>query len=228
MSHPLNKEQKAAVTYDKGPLLVSAGPGSGKTRVIAERVKFLIEKKKLKQKSSPTVAAVKKQNSQSKVKPTATVEKLKIRAKGSQVSVSYNLTNQSNKLQRGRTGMYLSSKTNLEKEIKRCDDGRADYIHLDVMDGKFVPNTTFDHIKIKELRPFTIIPFDTHLMINEPVKHVRDYVDAGSDIITVHTEVCNESSFGEIHDILKSNQISIGLAINPDTELPDWSRKFIP
>ena len=118
--------------------------------------------------------------------------------------------------------------TNLEKEVKRCDDGRADYIHLDVMDGKFVPNTTFDHIKIKELRPFTIIPFDAHLMINEPVKHVRDYVDAGSDIITVHTEVCNESSFGEIHDILKSNQISVGLAINPDTELPDWSKKFIP
>ena len=118
--------------------------------------------------------------------------------------------------------------TNLEKEVKRCDDGRADYIHLDVMDGKFVPNTTFDHIKIKELRPFTVIPFDAHLMINEPVKHVRDYVDAGSDIITVHAEVCNESSFGEIHDILKSNQISVGLAINPDTELPDWSRKFIP
>ena len=118
--------------------------------------------------------------------------------------------------------------SNLEKEVKRCDDGRADYIHLDVMDGKFVPNTTFDHIKIKELRPFTIIPFDTHLMINEPSKHVRDYVDAGSDIITVHAEVCNESSFGEIHDILKSNQISVGLAINPDTELPDWSRKFIP
>ena len=118
--------------------------------------------------------------------------------------------------------------TNLEKEVKRCDDGRADYIHLDVMDGKFVPNTTFDHIKIKELRPFTIIPFDTHLMIDEPVKHVRDYVDAGSDIITVHTEVCNESSFGEIHDILKSNQVSVGLAINPDTDLPDWSKKFIP
>ena len=70
--------------------------------------------------------------------------------------------------------------------------------------------------------------FDTHLMINEPAKHVRDYVDAGSDIITVHTEVCNESSFGEIHDILKSNQVSVGLAINPDSELPDWSKKFIP
>ena len=118
--------------------------------------------------------------------------------------------------------------TNLEKEVKRCADGRADYIHLGVMDGKFVPNTTFDHEKIKELRPLTVIPFDTHLMINEPVKYVKDYVDAGSDIITVHTEVCDESSFGEIQDILKSNQVSVGLAINPDTELPDWSKKFIP
>ena len=117
--------------------------------------------------------------------------------------------------------------TNLEKEIKRCADGRADYIHLDVMDGQFVPNKTFDHIKIKQLRPLTVIPFDTHLMINEPVKYVKDYIDAGSDIITVHTEVCNESSFGEIHDLLKSNQVSIGLAINPDTELPDWSKKFL-
>ena len=81
--------------------------------------------------------------------------------------------------------------TNLEKEVKRFADGRADYIHLDVMDGQFVPNTTFDHTKIKELRPLTVIPFDTHLMINEPVKHVKDYVDAGSDIISVHTEVCD-------------------------------------
>jgi transketolase len=116
---------------------------------------------------------------------------------------------------------------NLENEIKRCVNGRADYIHLDVMDGMFVPNKTFDHNKIKELRPLTVIPFDTHLMINEPVKHVRDYVDAGSDIITVHAEVCDASSFGQINDILKQNQIGVGLAINPDTDLPDWSRQFI-
>ncbi|MDH3278894.1 MAG: ribulose-phosphate 3-epimerase [Nitrosopumilus sp.] len=118
--------------------------------------------------------------------------------------------------------------THLENEIKRCISGRSNYIHLDVMDGKFVPNKTFDHTKIKELRSLTIIPFDSHLMINEPVKHVRNYIDAGSDIITVHAEVTNESSFGEIHDLLKQNQVSVGFAINPDTELPEWSYKFLP
>jgi len=118
--------------------------------------------------------------------------------------------------------------TNLANEIKRCVSGRADYIHLDVMDGQFVPNKTFDHTKIKELRHLTIIPFDSHLMINDPVKHVRDYIDAGSDIITVHAEVTDEFSFGEIHDLLKQNQVGIGFAINPDTELPEWSYKFLP
>ena len=118
--------------------------------------------------------------------------------------------------------------TNLANEIKRCVSGRADYIHLDVMDGQFVPNKTFDHTKIKELRHLTIIPFDSHLMINDPVKHVRDYIDAGSDIITVHAEVTDEFSFGEIHDLLKQNQVGIGFAINPNTELPEWSYKFLP
>ena len=117
--------------------------------------------------------------------------------------------------------------SNLEKEVERCRVGRADYIHLDVMDGEFVPNKTFDHTKIKELRPLTLIPFDAHLMINEPVKHIHNYIDAGSDIITVHAEVCNESSFGEICDTLRSNQVGIGLAINPDTELPQWCYKFV-
>ena len=117
---------------------------------------------------------------------------------------------------------------NLAREVKRCDAAKADYIHLDVMDGKFVPNRTFDYNKIKEFRPLTRIPFDTHLMIENPAKSVRDYVDAGSDIITVHAEACDESSFGEIHDILRQNQVGIGIAINPDTSLPEWSLKFIP
>jgi len=118
--------------------------------------------------------------------------------------------------------------TNLENEVKRSTHGRADLIHLDVMDGVFVPNKTFDHEKIRQLRSITQIPFDAHLMINEPVKKVKNYVDAGCDIITVHAEVCDESSFGEIHDILRSNDVSVGLAINPETQLPSWAEKFIP
>jgi transketolase len=117
--------------------------------------------------------------------------------------------------------------SNLENEVKRCVTGRSDLIHLDVMDGQFVPTKTFDHVKIKELRPLTVIPFDTHLMINDPVKHVKNYIDAGSDIVTVHAEVTDESSFGEIHDILKQHQVGVGFAINPDTELPEWSYKFL-
>jgi len=96
------------------------------------------------------------------------------------------------------------------------------------MDGVFAPNKTFDHEKIRQLRSITQIPFDAHLMINEPVKKVKNYVDAGCDIITVHAEVCDESSFGEIHDVLRSNDVSVGLAINPETQLPSWAEKFIP
>ena len=117
--------------------------------------------------------------------------------------------------------------SNLGKEVERCNEGRADYIHLDVMDGQFVPNKTFDHTEIQKLRSLSLLPFDTHLMINDPVKHIRNYIGAGSDIITVHAEVCDESSFGEICDQLHSNQVGIGLAINPDTDLPQWSYKFV-
>lgn len=118
--------------------------------------------------------------------------------------------------------------SDLGREVERCVTGRADCIHLDVMDGRFVPNVTFDHTKISELRPRTIIPFDSHLMIDEPVRHVRDYAEAGSDIITVHAEVCDESDFGEIHDYLRQNRVGVGLAINPDTELPAWAHRFAP
>lgn len=118
--------------------------------------------------------------------------------------------------------------SNLESEVLRCAEGRADYIHLDVMDGQFVPNKTFDYNKIKELRPLTLIPFDAHLMILEPQKYVQQYVDAGCDIVSVHAEATNVDTFGEISDILRKNNVGVGFAINPDTELPEWSLDFLP
>lgn len=117
--------------------------------------------------------------------------------------------------------------SDLAGEVKRCVAGRADYIHLDVMDGKFVPATTFDHGVISELRPLTTIPFDAHLMIEDPEQQVGQYVQAGCDIITVHAEVCDGASFGRIHEYLQKNRVGTGLAINPDTEIPEWAHGFL-
>jgi len=95
-------------------------------------------------------------------------------------------------------------------------------IHLDVMDGRFVPNTTFFADTIKKLRRSTSLPFDAHLMIEKPLQQVDEYIDARCDVITVHAEACNENEFKEIQDRLVSNGISPGIAINPGTDVPEW------
>lgn len=118
--------------------------------------------------------------------------------------------------------------TRLDLEVKRCDGAGPDCIHMDVMDGIFVPVVTFGHEKLRELRPLTDIPFDSHLMISEPVKHVKKYAEAGSDIITVHAEACDVSEFGEIHDYLKSVNVGVGIAVNPETSIPTWLKEFVP
>ena len=111
----------------------------------------------------------------------------------------------------------------LIKKIELAEKFGADMIHLDVMDGKFVPNTTFSFDVIKNLREITKLPFDAHLMIQSPDLYLDSFIDAGCDIITTHSEVCSsEKEFEKMNSKLISNGISPGLAINPATDLPEW------
>ena len=105
--------------------------------------------------------------------------------------------------------------SNMEKIIKSLDQSEAEYIHFDVMDGDFVPNLTFGPQFISNLRSQTKKVFDVHLMINRVSKFLDDYIEAGSDIITFHTEI--EENFSELISKIKDKGIKAGIAIKPKT-----------
>ncbi len=106
---------------------------------------------------------------------------------------------------------------NLKEQIEMLERGGADYIHLDVMDGIFVPNITFGPPLIKDLRGITDIPFDVHLMIDKPERYIEDFVKAGADLITVHAEATTH--LHRTIEYIKSYGIKAGVALNPATPL---------
>jgi transketolase len=118
--------------------------------------------------------------------------------------------------------IIAGERENYDEKIRKAERGGADLVHLDVMDGRFVPNITFSADTIRKLRHITSLPFDVHLMIENPLKHIQDYIEAGCDIITVHAEACDESEFVSIMESLLSKGISPGIAINPSTDIPNW------
>jgi len=104
---------------------------------------------------------------------------------------------------------------NLEQDIKLVEEGGADYIHIDVMDGHFVPNITIGPNVVKSIRKVTELTFDVHLMIENPEDFIEDFYNAGADIITVHQEACVH-----LHSTIqkiKSFGLKAGVSLNPAT-----------
>ena len=105
----------------------------------------------------------------------------------------------------------------LSSEIKKLEEGGADMIHVDVMDGHFVPNLTIGPPVIKSLRSHTNLPFDVHLMISPVHKYIKNFSDAGADIITIHPEA-TDSLIDSINHI-KNLKKKAGVSLNPDTKI---------
>lgn len=106
---------------------------------------------------------------------------------------------------------------NLENEINKLEASGADWIHVDVMDGHFVPNITIGAPVVKAIRKICSIPLDVHLMIENPEKYIKDFALAGSDIITFHYEAAKNSVIETI-ELIKSYEKKVGLSIKPNTK----------
>lgn len=115
--------------------------------------------------------------------------------------------------------MLASDYANLEAELKKCSDGGADLIHLDVMDGHFVPNISIGAPVISAMKRVCDIPFDVHLMISDPLFYIDDFVKAGADIITFHTEC--ESDIDKTIDKIISSGCKASLAVKPNTPIEE-------
>ncbi len=105
--------------------------------------------------------------------------------------------------------------TNLTKELQSVEKAKADYIHVDVMDGHFVPNITIGPFIVEAIRRATSLPLDVHLMISEPERYIEAFAKAGSDILTVHIEATTNLS-GLIKSI-KDHGVRAGVSLNPKT-----------
>lgn len=116
--------------------------------------------------------------------------------------------------------------TNLERDIKMVEEAGADWLHVDVMDGHFVPNITIGVPVVKSIKKVASVPLDVHLMIEHPENFVQAFKDAGADILTVHYEAC-EGCVLDVINLIKSHGMKAGLSIKPKTR-PEEIFEFLP
>lgn len=115
---------------------------------------------------------------------------------------------------------------NLEHDIKRVENAGADWLHVDVMDGHFVPNITIGVPVVKSIRQVTDLPLDVHLMIENPEKYIEPFANAGADILTFHYEAVDKEKISELVKTIKAYGVKAGLSIKPKTN-PDDIIEFL-
>lgn len=114
---------------------------------------------------------------------------------------------------------FLKSKFNLKDTINKINDTNADYIHVDVMDGDFVPNKTSNYYEIKDILHHSNKLLDIHLMVSSPTKYILEYKNLKPKYITIHSEI--NKNIDDLIDLIKSFNIEVGISINPKTSVED-------
>jgi ribulose-phosphate 3-epimerase len=106
---------------------------------------------------------------------------------------------------------------NLERDVRMIEEGRPEFLHVDVMDGHFVPNLTIGPVFVKSLKQITTIPLDVHLMISNPAAQLDWYLDAGASLVTIHVEAAATNDIAALLHRIKQAGAQAGLSLNPET-----------
>jgi ribulose-phosphate 3-epimerase len=114
----------------------------------------------------------------------------------------------------------------LAEELGRCEKAGARMVHVDVMDGHFVPNLTIGPLVVEAMRRSTKLHLDVHLMMTEPIRYCQDFRKAGADAITIHVEAVGQPALAQAIESVRATGAKVGLALNPDTDPELWFAHF--